>query len=263
MWRAIRAQPGIATRIGSGKLRHLAIRDLWVQEKVRAGELKLGKVKSEDNTSDLGTKHLDLQRVLKLVEMTGLKFGEVKRAGTRGLAAVTLLAQPRAAAAAGAEAETNGLYAFIRFDLVIVVVAWLVGSLALCGARRLGLWGRLHLAAGDPAGPLPGLPMTAVIGAGPTARREGGAAAAAPSAAPAGVHAPVEVRGSGSLLESSCREASGAAAAAADEERIAPLLRVPQYTYADLTPIGLGIRRRGVAAMGSAPAAASTRSSST
>jgi hypothetical protein len=33
------AAQGIATRIGSGKLRHVAIRDLWVQEKIRANEL--------------------------------------------------------------------------------------------------------------------------------------------------------------------------------------------------------------------------------
>ncbi|CAK0858488.1 unnamed protein product [Prorocentrum cordatum] len=71
----------IATRIGSGKVRHLQIRDLWVQERVRLGELQLGRVDTESNRSDLGTKHLDGKRVLKLLEMSNLRLL------TKGLAA--------------------------------------------------------------------------------------------------------------------------------------------------------------------------------
>jgi hypothetical protein len=90
------AARGIARPIRSGKLRHLAIRDLWVQEKVRAGELKLEKTRREDHTSDLGTKRFDLQRILKLAEMAGLTFGAVARAVVKGLAASALLGQPAA-----------------------------------------------------------------------------------------------------------------------------------------------------------------------
>ncbi len=77
----------IATRIGSGKVRHLMIRDLWVQERVRAGELQLGRVCTEDNTSDLGTKNLDKKRMLKLMDMANLWIV------TEGLIAGTILGE--------------------------------------------------------------------------------------------------------------------------------------------------------------------------
>ena len=87
------AARGIASRIGCGKLRHLHIRDLWIQEKVRSGELVLERALTEDNTSDLGTKHIDGRRIEKLVGLAGMKFqGSVAgQAGLKGLAVATLL----------------------------------------------------------------------------------------------------------------------------------------------------------------------------
>ena len=244
----------------------------------------MGKVKSEGNIGDLGTKHWDLPLILELVEMAGSKFDEVKRAVLRGLAAVTLLAQPVGATTPEAEAEEDDVYNFVKFYLVCVVAIWLIGSLVLSGSSRLGHWLQLHFAAGNPAGPLPSLPATAVIGVGPTDRNQGGAAVAAPTAVPVQVQAPVEVRGSGSLPGSSTEwingagsaaaaaylriqeGASSAAAAAADEERepveVAPALRIQQSTYGvslEEQPVGLGVRRRGLVAMSSAAASASTR----
>ena len=68
------AARGIASRIGSGKVRHLQIRDLWVQERVRSGELQLGKVGTDVNRSDMGTKYLDGKRIEKLMEMASLRI---------------------------------------------------------------------------------------------------------------------------------------------------------------------------------------------
>ena len=87
------AARGIASRIGCGKLRHLHIRDLWIQEKVRSAELVLERALTEDNTSDLGTKHIDGRRIEKLVGVAGMKFqGSVAgQAGLKGLAVATLL----------------------------------------------------------------------------------------------------------------------------------------------------------------------------
>ena len=70
----------IATRIGSGKLRHLHIRDLWIQERARARDLRLERVSTEDNTSDLGTKHLDKKRMSKLMSMANLQGAASQRA---------------------------------------------------------------------------------------------------------------------------------------------------------------------------------------
>ena len=63
----------IASRIGSGKVRHLQIRDLWVQERVREGDLLLDRVSTLENRSDLGTKYLDRSRMDLLMSMSGLR----------------------------------------------------------------------------------------------------------------------------------------------------------------------------------------------
>jgi len=56
---------GIASRRGLGKIRHLEVSQLWLQQKVANGDLKLVKVNGGDNLADALTKHLgagDLQR---------------------------------------------------------------------------------------------------------------------------------------------------------------------------------------------------------
>jgi hypothetical protein len=49
---------GICKRSGIGKVRHLAVGQLWIQEKVRSGEIALMKVLGTENPADLLTKHL-------------------------------------------------------------------------------------------------------------------------------------------------------------------------------------------------------------
>ena len=49
---------GICRRCGIGRVRHLAVGQLWVQEKIRAGEVALFKVHGEVNPADLLTKHV-------------------------------------------------------------------------------------------------------------------------------------------------------------------------------------------------------------
>ena len=51
------AAKGIASRTGWGKTRHNAVHDLWVQEKVRHGDLVVSKVWGGDNPADLLTKY--------------------------------------------------------------------------------------------------------------------------------------------------------------------------------------------------------------
>ena len=50
---------GIARRRGLGKVRHLATADLWIQDKVRTGEIELLKVKGSENPADILTKHIE------------------------------------------------------------------------------------------------------------------------------------------------------------------------------------------------------------
>ena len=56
---------GIASRRGLGKIRHLEVSQLWLQQKVANGDLELIKVNGGGNLADALTKHLgagDLQK---------------------------------------------------------------------------------------------------------------------------------------------------------------------------------------------------------
>ena len=49
---------GIVNRTGVGKLRHIRVQYLWLQERVKAGELRVNKVLGTENAADLFTKHV-------------------------------------------------------------------------------------------------------------------------------------------------------------------------------------------------------------
>ena len=59
---------GICRRTGIGKVRHLATGQLWIQEKIRHGDLSLFKVLGTDNPADLFTKHVPRDSADKYLE---------------------------------------------------------------------------------------------------------------------------------------------------------------------------------------------------
>ena len=59
------ATVSISSRRGAGRVRHVEVRELWAQEKVRRGELSIIKVKGEDNVADGLTKHVDRSKLEK------------------------------------------------------------------------------------------------------------------------------------------------------------------------------------------------------
>ena len=78
-------------RRGLGKLRHLDVEDLWVQEKVRDKTVEIAKILGTDNPADVFTKYVDsatLQKTLKFMNLhaeagrpksaTGIITGEKK-----------------------------------------------------------------------------------------------------------------------------------------------------------------------------------------
>ncbi len=58
---------GICRRSGIGRVRHLAVGQLWVQEKVRSGEITLCKVLGTENPADVLTKHVPRETVDQLL----------------------------------------------------------------------------------------------------------------------------------------------------------------------------------------------------
>ena len=70
------AARGIASRMGLGKTRHIAVHFLWVQERVRNGDLKLFKVRGEFNPADLMTRYLNSESIRKHMSTFNLVYKE-------------------------------------------------------------------------------------------------------------------------------------------------------------------------------------------
>mgnify|MGYP003320391562 CR=1 FL=1 len=68
------AAKGAASRHGLGKLKHLELKHLWIQELVRARRVVLVKEASETNFADLMTKHLEQERMTALLALGGFEF---------------------------------------------------------------------------------------------------------------------------------------------------------------------------------------------
>ena len=69
-------------REGLGRVRHLAVADLWIQQKVRSGEIQVAKIPGPENPSDMCTKGLDLPAIQRHMGNLGL----VLAAGRHALA---------------------------------------------------------------------------------------------------------------------------------------------------------------------------------
>ena len=63
---------GICRRRGLGRVRHLAVADLWIQDRLRTGDFSLHKVAGSDNVADMLTKHLE--RALLEKHMTSMQL---------------------------------------------------------------------------------------------------------------------------------------------------------------------------------------------
>ena len=73
---------GMVKRQGLGKVRHLAVSDLWVQQRVRLGHLKLAKHPGLENPADLLTKVLARDHNGYLMEKVNMSLVEGWAAST-------------------------------------------------------------------------------------------------------------------------------------------------------------------------------------
>ncbi len=66
------AAKSIGSRRVAGRVRHIEVRELWVQDRVAKGELKIEKVKGENNVADVLTKHVERWRLDELIKACGV-----------------------------------------------------------------------------------------------------------------------------------------------------------------------------------------------
>jgi hypothetical protein len=57
------AAKGMANRRGLGKVRHIAVNQLWIQDRVARGDLTIEKVNGNENISDILTKHVNAEDI--------------------------------------------------------------------------------------------------------------------------------------------------------------------------------------------------------
>jgi len=57
------AAKGMVNRRGLGKVRHIAVNQLWIQDRVARGELAICKVNGKENLADILTKHVNSEDI--------------------------------------------------------------------------------------------------------------------------------------------------------------------------------------------------------
>ena len=79
------AAKGIAARKGLGKVRHTEVCQLWLQERVRKGDIKIVKVGTHENVADALTKYVSRS----IMDMHTSVTGQSTREGRHALAPAT------------------------------------------------------------------------------------------------------------------------------------------------------------------------------
>jgi hypothetical protein len=75
------AANSIRSRKSAGRIRHIEVQELLVQDPVGKGELKIVKVKGEDNAADGLTKHVDEMKMEQYLKACGF----VRQSGSHAL----------------------------------------------------------------------------------------------------------------------------------------------------------------------------------
>ena len=69
----VSAAIGIVNRTGVGRLRHVRVQYLWLQDTVRNGALRVKKVKGDENPADLMTKHVSAELIKRHCQCLGFE----------------------------------------------------------------------------------------------------------------------------------------------------------------------------------------------
>ena len=77
------AAPAMTVRTGSGRVRHVEARYLWVQDRVRKKQFSVGSIDTSHNTADLGTKFHSGERLQELMRMMPIVVASLSRRSFR------------------------------------------------------------------------------------------------------------------------------------------------------------------------------------
>ena len=69
----VKATEHILHRRGKGVMNHFDVAHLWLQDEVKSNRLKVRRVKSEDNLTDIGTKPLSNKIIRKSCDIHGIR----------------------------------------------------------------------------------------------------------------------------------------------------------------------------------------------
>ena len=73
---------GIVRRQGLGRIRHLAVADLWIQQKAKEGSVLYEKLAGFDNTSDIMTKPVEADVLQRHMGAMGFEYREGRHDAT-------------------------------------------------------------------------------------------------------------------------------------------------------------------------------------
>jgi hypothetical protein len=65
---------GVASRRGMGKIRHIEVNQLWLQDKVSKKEVKVVKIKGDENPADHLTKFLSQNGIKQHMDWIGQRY---------------------------------------------------------------------------------------------------------------------------------------------------------------------------------------------
>ena len=80
------AAKAIASRVGLGTTRHISVHYLWVQERVKRGDLVIKKCWGGENPADLLTKYLNRSLIEKNLLLFGMKVRDGRAASAPAIA---------------------------------------------------------------------------------------------------------------------------------------------------------------------------------
>ena len=114
LWADATAAIGICRRRGLGKVRHLSCADLWIQKRLRTGDMTLPKIASTINPAECLTRFVDKQTLQKTIPLMGLNPSTRRPDSAASLTHCVTLQVPRDLPRPCKHKPKDALYGFMQ-----------------------------------------------------------------------------------------------------------------------------------------------------